>query len=51
MKERCVHSTLGPGKGPKGQEVFLEKSTLEESLEHFGESKGCRRVAALAVNC
>ena len=48
MKERCVHSTLGPG---KGQEVFLEKSTLEESLEHFGESKGCRRVAALAVNC
>lgn len=45
MKERGVHSTLGPG---NDQEVFLEEETHEQSLEHFGESKGCRGVAALA---
>ena len=46
--ETCVHSTLGPG---KGQEVFLEEETLEQSLEHLGESKGYRCVVALAVSC
>lgn len=32
----------------KGQKVFVEEDTHEQSLEHFGESKPSRGVAGLA---
>lgn len=44
-KDRWVPSALGAW---KGQKVFVEEDTHEQSLEHFGESKPSRGVAGLA---